>query len=219
MYVLHITNDYSGSKVYMNLFQQLDELGIKQIVYHPIKDKNNIGKNKISFKERESKLIYSKPINPIIGRIFYRQKIHKTLSDIEMKVDFSNISLIHAHTWYSDGGVAYLLSKKYNIPYIIAARNTDLNVFYKYLIHQRNFGKKILGNASKIIVISKIYINRLLKDQYLKNIVQNKTEAIQSGVDSFWINNIMLKKKAFEPQIIYVGNFNKGKNIVNLISF
>src|SRR5690606_32772754 len=82
-------------------------------------------------------------IAPIIHAI---QKSKKQGNNI----DFSEIKMIHAHTWYSDGGVAYLLSKKYNIPYITAVRNTDLNVHYKYLLHHRKFGKEILKNANKV---------------------------------------------------------------------
>lgn len=215
--ILHITNDYSGSKVYMNLIHELDELGVEQIVYHPIKDIKNTDKNKIDFKEKKSKIIYSKIINKTIDRILYRQKIHKILSDIEKKVDFSEISLIHAHTWYSDGGVAYLLSKKYNVPYIVAVRNSDLNVFYKYLFYERCFGKKILEESNKVITISQVYKDRLLKQQSLSDLIHGKVELIPNGVDPFWVSNITPKKDKIEPKLIYVGKFNKGKNVINLI--
>ena len=45
--ILHIANDYSGSTVYKNLIKELDNLGLSQVVYHPIKEKSRIGKNKI----------------------------------------------------------------------------------------------------------------------------------------------------------------------------
>ena len=43
--ILHITNDFSGSTVYKNLVRELDNLGLSQIVYNPIKEKSRIGKN------------------------------------------------------------------------------------------------------------------------------------------------------------------------------
>src|SRR5690554_437621 len=147
--ILHITNDYSGSTVYKNLVGELDKLGLSQIVYNPIKEKSRIGKNKIDLNVTDSEIIYSHILNKTIDRIFYRKKIKKILKDIETKIDLSEIKMIHAHTWYSDGGVAYLLSKKYNIPYIVTIRNSDLNVFQKYLFHERSYGRKFLERAEK----------------------------------------------------------------------
>jgi len=213
MKILHITNDYSGSKVYMNLFQELDKIGVSQIIYHPVKDSKNINKNKITFHNNDSRIIYSKSINKSTDRLIYRIKIRKIFLDIENKVDLSKIDFIHAHTWYSDGGVAYLLSKKYNIPYILAVRSSDVNVFYKYLIFERNFGKKILNESKKIVLISKAYKNRLPEIVSL----QNKIEIIPNGVDSFWIENTIQKKNLFEPEILYVGSFINRKHVANLI--
>src|SRR5690606_42090359 len=117
--ILHVTNDFSGSTVYKNLVRELDNLGLSQIVYNPIKEKSRIGKNKIDLNVTDSEIIYSHILNKTNDRIFYKQKIKKILKDIESKVDLTKIRFIHAHTWYSDGGVAYLLSKKYNIPYSV----------------------------------------------------------------------------------------------------
>ena len=152
--VLHISNDYTGSKVYKNLVSELDKLCLQQFVYTPIRDENKNGENDIEFKTIGSKIIYSQILNYHLDRIFYRRKIKKILNDIESKIDFSEIDIIHAHTWYSDGGVAYLLHKKYNIPYIITIRNTDLNLFQKYLIHERGFEMNILKNAMNIVLIA-----------------------------------------------------------------
>jgi len=215
--ILHITNDYSGSTVYMNLISELDNLGIPQIVYNPIRDPNRIGKNAIDFKTEGSKIIYSSILNYHIDRLLYSWKIKKILKDIESKVDFSKVNLIHAHTWYSDGGVAYLLSKKYNIPYIIAVRNTDLNVHYKYFVHHRRLGYKILESAKEIILIGE-YQNKFFKNNFEDNIY-SKIKVIPNGVNNFWIDN----SKIFKPEkdinkfkILYVGTFIKRKKLLEL---
>src|SRR5690554_7048126 len=104
--MLHITNDYSGSTVYKNLVGELDNLGISQIVYNPIKEVNRINKNNIDLEVNDSEIIYSHILNKTTDRIFYRRKIKKILKDIESKVDLTKVRFIHAHTWYSDGGVA-----------------------------------------------------------------------------------------------------------------
>src|SRR5690554_6593083 len=104
--ILHITNDYSGSTVYKNLVGELDNLGIAQVIYTPVKSETSIGKNKIDLKVSSSEIIYSHILNKTTDRIFYRNKIKKILKDIESKVDLTKVRFIHAHTWYSDGGVA-----------------------------------------------------------------------------------------------------------------
>lgn len=110
--VLHIANDYASSTVYMNLVRELDNLAVEQIVYTPIRGTNNFGKNAIEFASDKSEVIYSSILNWHIDRVFYPYKIFKILKDIQRKVDFSQINFIHAHTWYSDGGVAYIVAEK-----------------------------------------------------------------------------------------------------------
>lgn len=130
--------------------------------------------------------------------------------------------MIHAHTWYSDGGVAYLLSKKYNIPYIVTIRNSDLNVFQKYLIHERLFGRKILENAKNVILIAASYKKRvieLLSLYKIKNSLLSKLQIIPNGVDAYWINNALEKKTKIENKIfniLFIGKFNRGKNVLAL---
>lgn len=221
--ILHITNDYSGSTVYMNMVKELDNLGIKQIIYNPIREEKRIGKNQIPLEAKESKIIYSHILNKYTDRILYRSKINKIVKDIEAKVDLSKITFIHAHTWYSDGGVAFILSQKYKIPYIVAIRNTDLNLFFKYFIHERNFGKKILKNAQNIITISEVYKKRVLESDKLaslKNDLLDKLIVIPNGVDPFWIeNNTSIKNNTIpnEFKVLYIGKFDPGKNVLNLV--
>src|SRR5690554_1127019 len=154
-------------------------------------------------------------IAPIIHAI---QKSKKQGNNI----DFSEIKMIHAHTWYSDGGVAYLLSKKYNIPYIVTIRNSDLNVFQKYLIHERLFGRKILENAKNVILIAASYKKRvieLLSLYKIKNSLLSKLQIITNGVDAYWINNALEKKTKIENKIfniLFIGKFNRGKNVLAL---
>lgn len=221
--ILHITNDYSGSTVYKNMIKELDNLQVPQIIYNPIKDENRIGKNQISLEVKESKIIYSHILNKYTDRILYKRKINKIVKDIEEKVDLSTITFIHAHTWYSDGGVAYILSKRYNIPYIVAIRNTDLNLFFKYFIHERNFSKKILKNAEKIITISEVYKKRVLESgklTSLKSHLLDKLVVIPNGVDSFWIDNHISNRNnniSNEFKVLYIGKFDSGKNVLNLV--
>lgn len=219
--ILHITNDYSGSTVYKNLVLELDNLGVSQIVYNPVRDKKKIGKNKVNLANIGSKIIYSHILSNYTSRVLYRRKIEKIIKDIESKIDMNTIDFIHAHTWYSDGGVAYLLHKKYNIPYIIAIRSSDLNLFQKYLIHQRKFGKNIIKYSKNVVLISASYKSKLLSETSLQSIkadLSKKLKIIPNGVDNFWVNNATLKKEKYETPLncLFIGTFIKRKNIIQL---
>lgn len=220
--ILHISNDYSGSTVYMNLIRELDALAISQIVYNPIREVSRIGKNAVTLNQKGSEIIYRSILNYHIDRVFYPWKVYKTLKDIQKQVDFSKIKYIHAHTWYSDGGVAYELSKKYNIPYIVGVRSTDLNLFQKKLKYLHTYGRKILTHADKVILISASYKERVLNQKSLQSIrksLEDKIEVIPNGIDPYWLNNITEKQlpNTLASKFIYIGNFNKGKNVLNLM--
>jgi glycosyltransferase involved in cell wall biosynthesis len=219
--VLHIANDFSGSKVYKNLFTELDKLNINQIIYNPIQKKLPIGFNSFEIKNKASVIIYS-PVLSLYSRLNYKAKIKRIVEDIESKKIIDHVSVIHAHTWYSDGGVAYELYKKHATPYIIAVRNTDLNLFFKYMLHLRNYGLNILKNASEIIFISPIYKERFLKNETIQGCLEDfkdKCHVIPNGIDAFWIENIQNRKMTFNNpvELLYVGNFTLNKNVIRLI--
>lgn len=147
MNILHLCPSYSDSKLYRDLALSLDRLNIEQLIYVPVrKDKEY---NKSSNDElRNANFQYSKAVNDI-DRLFYTHKINKILHDIKNKVDFKNIDLVHAHVLFSMGGIALKLKKEKNIDYIVAVRSTDVNVFFKYMIHTRKIGVQIMKEAKK----------------------------------------------------------------------
>lgn len=70
-----------------------------------------------------------------------------------LDIQFNNFDMIHAHKLTFEGPIAYDLYEKYKIPYIITLRHTD-QVVLKYRKDLMYYYKKILTNASKIIIIS-----------------------------------------------------------------
>lgn len=219
--VLHLANDYCGSTVYKNLVKRLDDADVCQIVYTAVRSPSLVGKNKIEFNCQESKILY-RPILSTYTRINYRSKINRIILDLEKIIDFEPEMTIHAHTWFSDGGVAYELKQKYDVPYIVTIRSTDVNFFFKYMLHLRKYGLRILKNAKKIIFISpslkyKFYENSFLSKR--RNYFDSKSIIVPNGVDAFWIKNIADNKvKTNSPlKILYIGTFIKRKNVLRLI--
>ncbi|MCL2097288.1 MAG: glycosyltransferase family 4 protein [Bacteroidales bacterium] len=223
MHVLYITNSYGGTEVYYNLLISLDNLGIQQTVFVPlnVNNHNRLGNLQIDFKVEGSKIVYSTALRAY-HKYLYRHKIRTILNAIKKQIDMSNISLIHASSLCSDGAVAMELSKQYNIPYISAVRNTDINIYYKILIWQRGYYKKILLNASKIIFISpqykKFFTEKIISNNiFLK--IKDKIHTIPNAArDMFWENRRNNPNKIHNPvRIIFVGAFQLGKNLDKLI--
>lgn len=57
MNILHISNDYCGSKVYCNLTKELDDMDVNQVVYCPVRAADRIGKNQ--FEGKHIQFVYS----------------------------------------------------------------------------------------------------------------------------------------------------------------
>ena len=57
MNVLHICNGYADSKVHSNLTKALDELGIQQTVYCPVREEKFLGVNQ--FDGNKIDFVYS----------------------------------------------------------------------------------------------------------------------------------------------------------------
>ena len=152
MKILHISNGFADSKVHSNLAKALDDAGVSQTVYCPVREERLLGKNK--FDSFRTDFVYSFCIKPWYKYV-YSYKCFMLFRDLKKKVDLGNVDVMHAATLFSDGGVAYKAHKKYGIPYIVAVRNTDINLYIKALKHTHGKGRKILLAAGKIVFISK----------------------------------------------------------------
>lgn len=224
MNILHITNSYGGTNVYTNLYTSIDRLSdITQLVYVALNSRNHnrIGNKLIDFKNTTSEIYYS-TILKYYHSYFYGAKIRSIVKDIEKRYDLSKITLIHASTLCSDGAVAYELNKKYNIPYVVALRNTDVHGYYDKFIWRRGYFTKILLNASQIIFISPKYKENFIKTRVKNSLVKNiedKVMVIPNGINKEFLDNILLKEKNIGNQInvIFVAAFYQGKGLVETI--
>lgn len=219
MKVLHICRDFVGSRVHSELYRHLEQLGIQQVVYCAYRDNSNKYKNSNYFESNTTTILY-RPILKLYHRVLFFLKTRKTVADIENVVDLHEIDLIHATTVFTDGNVARALSKRHNIPYIVAARNTDYNDFIKHAPHLWLVHRDVLKNANRIIFITDRLRVKFLNHFTLKglrDIVRAKSIIQSNGVNNYWLQNISSKKN-FNHSILYVGNFEPTKNVVRLIS-
>lgn len=222
MKILHICNDFSYSKVYKNLYQELDKQGLEQVVYHPLRQESYRGNNVFNFSVEGSKIVYSSFLLKKYHRILFRLKIASLYKDLLRQIDISTVDVSYPTTLFSDGAIAFRLNKEYGIPYIVAVRNTDVNIFLKYRPDLIPLCIRILNNASKIIFISEglkqlFYshpkLRRCIKD------IQYKTLVIPNGVDNLMLDNLYLRDNKYNEsyRMLYVGRFDSNKNIVTVI--
>lgn len=219
MKILHICSNYVGNQLFSSWFPKMGDLGLEQVVYIPIQQENLYGKYAIDHPNvRLNYRMIKKPID----RILYFKKIRKYFADAKKIKSFDNIGCIHAHMLYSDGGVAYLANKKFGIPYIVAVRSTDVNLFMKYFPHTRHFIKKVLKKASKVIFISPFYVDKVCSylSEAEKKELLDKVEIIPNGISDFWIKNIAaLPDKQLDKKVrlVQVGKITRRKNTITSI--
>ncbi|MFC7786762.1 glycosyltransferase family 4 protein [Rossellomorea sp. GCM10028870] len=223
MNLLHICSYYSGSKLYSNLIKELANSNIKQDVFVPIKDKNQIGRNELAKDQYENISFHYANILLKSDRLFFNKKINKQFQWVENQIlSKKNINFIHAHTVFSDGGTAYELHKKYGIDYIVNVRNTDINYFYKYRMHLRPLMYEILLHAKQIVFISHAYMKKvisILPKQILEK-TKIKFKVIPNGIDNYWHENPSLPKSldSEDIKLLFIGRMDKNKNVKAIIS-
>lgn len=217
MKVLHINSYYSVNKLYKNLYDKQIEQGIALDVFVPISSQkkqidNDMGDyTTISVNHCE------------FDRYIFHMKHHKIYKDIIKTYNINEYSLIHAHSLFSNGYIAMKLKEKYNIPYVVAVRNTDVNVFFKKIFFLKKLGIKILAKADKVIFLSQGYRDFVIDKyvpNYFKDKVLKKTSIIPNGIDDFWINNKGEGKDLQDKsklRLLYVGTVDKNKNITTTI--
>ncbi len=218
MNILHICNDFCGSKVHANLYKRLDELGVNQTIFTYYRGKNTDGRNQ--FDSHHTLFIY-KNILRIWHRAFYHLKIHRVYSELLREIKPLDYDLTHATTLFSDGAIAYKLFKDYGIPYIVAVRSTDVNEFLKLAPHTWGMGFKVLKNAQRIIFITPIIKEKLCRHIIVSRIsseLSDKYILLPNGIDDYWLKHINNDLPVLSKSVVYVGTFLKRKNVEKLIS-
>jgi len=217
--ILQLCSFYTGNKVHKNLFSHLDTT-VHQDIYIPVRERKKVDANTTSL---QNGTLYFDNVWSWYHRVLFNRKIQKAFNRIGTLRNNISYDIFHAHTWFSDGGIAWLLNKQNNKPYIIAVRNTDINIFYKKLLHLKKTGHSILEKASKVVFISPGYYKQLISilPEGLKESVKNKSVIIPSGIDEFWFENKFVRNtvelKGGNFNLLYVGEINKNKNIENVI--
>lgn len=218
MNILHICNDYCGSKVHANLYSELDKQGVQQTVYAYYRDPSLEGKNK--FEVQNTCFVY-RPILSTHHRVLYHKKICDVYADLKSQLaqEIPSYDLIHATTLFSDGAVARRAYKEYGTPYIVTVRNTDINEFLGYAPHTWLTGLKVLMDARKIVFISKALKEKFCRHPLVRTIlkeIEDRFVIQPNGIDAYWLEHVKTAPAEKNHNVIYVGRFDYNKNVMKL---
>ena len=212
--VLQIANGYLKKSLYKNLFKELDKY-VNNTVFVPIRygDKADID-------GRCDNVVVKECFSQFDRLIFYRKQ-DKILKEAEKSLEIDNFSIIHAHTVFSNGYLAYKIKKKYGIPYVVSVRNTDLYLFFEKMYFMRETGLKILEDASAIVFLSDTYKTELL-NKYVsgakKTNIENKCVVIPNGIDNLFFENKSFGKRMGEVvNLLHIGDIDKNKNLIETV--
>ena len=115
--------------------------------------------------------------------------------------------IIHARFIFADGMLAYLISRKYKVPYIVS---THKEMFYFDHFYSKNIAFKIWRNASFVLPVS--YINV----QYFKLNNVNNVFQVTHGFDNNFIK-VQRKQENEKVQILTVSRLLAYKNIDQVV--
>lgn len=199
------------------MLKDLSSSGITQLVWVPHK-KYHVPDIPTKIKNVE---YYFTGYQDIFDRILFHRKTNKGIRWFENLKKSLSSPVVHAHTLFSDGALAYEIHRKSGTPYIVTVRNTDVNIFWKYFPHLHSYGRRIAQSASAITFIGPTYRNRMVKFLFPKTYENTKPclQLIPNGLDPFWLSNHPERKKTIDSEIrvLFVGVFKKQKNIKTIV--
>lgn len=218
-HILHINSNYLTSYLHENLVGEIDKYGYSQTIFMPMK------------KEITSDIRFDSQFNvfnPIVFKNWHKfcfnYKAYLIDKRLNQLVNINNFQVIHAHSLFTDGNIAYKNSRKYSIPYIVTVREFTDKDFFNKRPYLRGKGQNILLNAKNIIFLT-MKSKNLFLDHYYKNIkddIEHKIEVLPNGIDKFWFENQYREKsmpRKDEPvKLLYVGRLMKSKNIAQIIN-
>ena len=215
--VLHINCNYATTALHQTMLEHLDRQGIDSHVFVPVYDK------RIATVVVKENVIVTECFRKW-DRIHFKGKQKKIIESVQENYHIRDFDCLHAYTLFTDGNCAMELFKKYDIPYIVAIRSTDVNYFFKKMLPLRKLGIEIMENAAAILFLSKEY-ERKVFDCYVPSekaeVLKKKSYIIPNGIDDFWIENRAVTKDEAQLsrmekkhlKVIYAGQILKRKNI------
>jgi glycosyltransferase involved in cell wall biosynthesis len=155
-------------------------------------------------------------------RAIFHVKEHRILKAFFSLYTRDDFDLTHAYMTFTNGYVSMQVKRKWRIPYVVAVRDTDLNVFFRYMVHLRRLGIEILSEAERIIFLSPAYYEQTLEKYVPPHMwanISSKSVIIPNGIDDFYLRNSSQPRLINENRplrLMTVGHVCKRKNQITV---
>ena len=200
--------------------RNISKSNITQMVYVPVRWEHQIDGNRDDSIENVEYYYSFVLKRNIFFKLRFNRKIRIILSDLESKINIKEVGFVHAHFLFSDGAVAYKMKKKYDTPYNVSVRATDLHYFFPLMPHLRKLGNQIMEEANNVIFINHAYKD-IFKKRYLKlsfESILNKITVIPNAIHQRWFQTAVPEKKIKDGvRLLYVGRIIRRKKLDVLI--
>ncbi len=219
MKVLHVNSYYKTNALHGELLRALSKLGVDQAVYLPV-SKEDIGRNRVRQLKECFGEIYEIGVFRKIARFVWPLKMYQVWRGALSVIRDVSPDMIHAHTVISNGLVAFFAKKLFKLPYVVTVRNTDIDFFFKRIPFFVSIGRAVLSEASRIIVLSPVYVTQKLPLYIPKcdfpNIYE-KIDVIPNGVAEKWFEASVGSAKNCQGEVLFLGRIDKNKNLILVI--
>lgn len=210
--ILYINGNYPYHSLHSELVAKLADMGNEITVFVPINGTDAEGKYRC--EHPKVNILYCNCVAKT-DRVFFIHKVRKIAKTIEKTVDMTKVDCILGGTVYSDGIVAWLLYRKYHIPFSVAVRQTDITYQMRWRPYLNGLVRKLLHDTSKIVFLSPPFQKRLDKFECDRN----KYVVIPNAVNDYWFQGQTEFRTLHNPiSLIFVGEITKNKNVSTSIT-
>ncbi|MGN0995451.1 MAG: glycosyltransferase [Candidatus Ventricola sp.] len=209
MSVLHICCNLAGSTVFGQLFEALRDEGLEQTVFVPEKRVRDIGRGAPEGVPTH----WARTVRSSDMLLFFR-KAQRSVPAIEREIDLSGVRLVHAHTLFTDGGIARALYRRHGIPYVVTLRYSDIDAIWRWEPHLRPMARRILADAAQVVFLSPSARSRVL-DTWLRGdareAVASKSAVIPNGICPRWLDGQPRSALGDPVRVGFAGLMNRRK--------
>lgn len=218
----HICNNYPSSSVHRSLAQALLQVGVESDFFIPTRCVADADKNSVPNGSGISLFHVLIPnwwlkYFPLLKIIIVSLSIISIYNNKSRKPKY-----FIAHTFWSDGMVCLFLKLVLGIDYVVCVRNTDVNLFFKYLFFYRFF-QRLVSRQSRAVVFISPALKELSESRYsfIFKGSEEKIYVIPNGVGPEFLDDMRLCSALSAPggdiKCCYVGKLDDNKNLIGIV--
>lgn len=164
-----------------------------------------VGKKGLNIERRDNITIYryalsDKKVSPLLKPFYY---IFWFLRGYQIGQEIKNHSIIHAHGTILSGTLAYLLSKKWKVPFIITEHQGPFSMI-SHSFWKRTWAKYIMQKSNSVLCVSEHLKNEILNSHIHPKSIQVTYNPVDTDL-------FQLKTKPESKNILFVGRLDEFK--------